>query len=380
MKNLFVITEEEKNRILGLHETATNNQYLINEQSSLNLMEESSKDREVANSLGFPDVSASKNNCQKVTIFDGQAYQNLMSYVCPNGYIDFKVLSDYKNTTISGSWVVSNQNVAITMSDGTKFTGTLTPGSLYKQVTSWLVKQQKFAEYVKGQGSEVQKTWKSWGGGESQGAAQGGSGSGNQGQGWDLALVKVKYPCLSGTDFADTNVYPTPYGDVVKLNLGKDKNNQPVFGKMYLQDGYMVNWESNVRIGNEEQYMACKNNKLSFQTGKNITAMFLNVSQAQNESLNKVGNIIKEAIDTGVISAAGGISGKYSGDVKKYTGPSNAQKVQTKLKELDPSSPQTGKMDQETINKVMSLLNQGTKTPEQTYNVNQTLSNTKSDD
>jgi hypothetical protein len=32
MKNLFVIAEEEKNRILGLHETATKNQYLINEQ------------------------------------------------------------------------------------------------------------------------------------------------------------------------------------------------------------------------------------------------------------------------------------------------------------------------------------------------------------
>lgn len=33
MKNLFVITEEEKNRILGLHESATKNQYLINERS-----------------------------------------------------------------------------------------------------------------------------------------------------------------------------------------------------------------------------------------------------------------------------------------------------------------------------------------------------------
>jgi hypothetical protein len=31
MKNLFVITEEEKNRILGLHESATKNHYLINE-------------------------------------------------------------------------------------------------------------------------------------------------------------------------------------------------------------------------------------------------------------------------------------------------------------------------------------------------------------
>jgi len=34
MKNLFVITEEEKNRILGLHESSTKNHYLISEQAS----------------------------------------------------------------------------------------------------------------------------------------------------------------------------------------------------------------------------------------------------------------------------------------------------------------------------------------------------------
>ena len=30
----LIITEEEKNRILGLHESATKNQYLISEQAS----------------------------------------------------------------------------------------------------------------------------------------------------------------------------------------------------------------------------------------------------------------------------------------------------------------------------------------------------------
>ena len=34
MKNLFIINEEEKNRILGLHESATKSQYLISEQAS----------------------------------------------------------------------------------------------------------------------------------------------------------------------------------------------------------------------------------------------------------------------------------------------------------------------------------------------------------
>ena len=32
MKNLFIINEEEKNRILNLHETATNRQYLPEQQ------------------------------------------------------------------------------------------------------------------------------------------------------------------------------------------------------------------------------------------------------------------------------------------------------------------------------------------------------------
>jgi hypothetical protein len=35
MKNLFEISSEEKNRILGLHESATKNQYLISEQNKL---------------------------------------------------------------------------------------------------------------------------------------------------------------------------------------------------------------------------------------------------------------------------------------------------------------------------------------------------------
>lgn len=54
-----------------------------------------------------------------------------------------------------------------------------------------------------------------------------------------------------------------------------------------------------------------------------------------------------------------------SGDDSKITerkpdkpkGPSAAQLLQTKLKELDASAPQTGKMDQATINLVMKLLN-----------------------
>ena len=63
------------------------------------------------------------------------------------------------------------------------------------------------------------------------------------------------------------------------------------------------------------------------------------------------------------------------------TGPSNAQKVQTKLKELDPNTPQTGKMDQATINKIMNLLTQGVKpATSTTYQVQQSSSNAQSED
>jgi hypothetical protein len=63
----------------------------------------------------------------------------------------------------------------------------------------------------------------------------------------------------------------------------------------------------------------------------------------------------------------------------------NIQNVQNKLKEIDPSFAPTSKdkMDQTTINKVMSLLNQGVTPPAPTptpYQVNQTTSNAKSDD
>ena len=165
MKNLFVITEEEKNRILKLHESATKNLYLVNETASIPDVVGVYSD--VANCLGF-DIVGGTSNCKRVMIFDGQVLQNLISNVCDNGYLDFKVENDWKNTTISGSWVVSDQNVTVTMSDGTKFTGMLTPGSLKTQVTSWLVKQPKFAEFVKDLGPEVENTWKSWGGGEVQ--------------------------------------------------------------------------------------------------------------------------------------------------------------------------------------------------------------------
>ena len=362
MKNLFILSEEEKNRILNLHETATKQHYLINEvgYGTGNWIDVNYQNK--ALTLNNYLTMENDQGGDELKLNAGVTFTILDTNTLIAKNTDFQIVGDY-----TGS-------VSERAKGNVKYTCNTKRFSVEgRDLTYWGENFQ----------SNVQKAFDDLCG-EAASPQQGGGQQGGSGkQGWDLGKVMTKYPCLYGSDFADTNVQSTQYGDVVKLNLGKNKNNQPVFGKMYLQDGYMVNWDSGVRIGKDDQYMACKNNKLSFQTGKNQSMTDQSSGKPQMESLNKVGNIIKEAIDTGVISAAGGISSKYSEGEKKYNGPSNAQKVQTKLKELDPSSPQTGKMDQETINKVMSLLNQGVKPPEPTptpYQVQQTLSNTKSDD
>ena len=59
------------------------------------------------------------------------------------------------------------------------------------------------------------------------------------------------------------------YGDIVKLNLGKNRRGKSIYGKMYVQDGYIQLWDSPyTRIGGNDQYMACINNELSFQSGQ----------------------------------------------------------------------------------------------------------------
>ena len=69
--------------------------------------------------------------------------------------------------------------------------------------------------------------------------------------------------------------------------------------------------------------------------------------------------------DASVVLVAAGGSGSGSGSSggnrgnKGNSGPNNSQKVQAKLKELDPNEPQTGKMDQATISLVMNILTNG---------------------
>jgi hypothetical protein len=195
------------------------------------------------------------------------------------------------------------------------------------------------------------------------------SGFGDAKQGWTIDKVIKKYSCLNSNDFAELNVMNDTYGDIVKLNLGKNRRGNPVYGKMYVQDGYIQLWDSPyTRIGNSDQYMACINNELSFQSGQNLNLTDPATKGPQMESTNKIGKLIREAINLNVKTSAGASDGGSSGSDGSGTNAPRAprpkvdvtplvKEVQNKLKELDPTAVVSGTMDQETINKIMLQIN-----------------------
>lgn len=116
MKNLFVITEEEKNRILGLHESATKNQYLINEQS---LYEYPISNIQVV-------VIGTISGNRRHTLIDGTTYNNIIlgfnlpTSAEPRGtwYVQNE---KYDKEYHSGNWSFDNNTKKYTFSshDGT---------------------------------------------------------------------------------------------------------------------------------------------------------------------------------------------------------------------------------------------------------------------
>lgn len=192
-------------------------------------------------------------------------------------------------------------------------------------------------------------------------------------QGWDMGKAMAKYPCLSGNDLAWRDVMNDQYGDVIKLNIGKTKEGGQIYGRLYLQDGYMNLWDPPyTRIGGENQYAVCKNNKLSFQIGKNTSMTDASTGKPQMESVNKFGKLIKEDIDLEVINAAGGVGGGGGGDSGEQKKPGEQKpprkkpadnkvcinKVQNLLKELNPSFNVSGSMDANTLIEIMNKLNE----------------------
>jgi hypothetical protein len=159
MNNLFKIDESERKRILEMHENATRKNYLIYEE------DETDYSYLVTSALGFGPGEVQSNGCTEIMLLDGSGYWNLICNICPNGYIDFKVEADYKNTTITGQWSMNGENINIKMSDGTSFAGNSEEGSLKSLVTAWLLKQKKYQDWVASQmDPDVKSTWQSWGG------------------------------------------------------------------------------------------------------------------------------------------------------------------------------------------------------------------------
>jgi len=195
-------------------------------------------------------------------------------------------------------------------------------------------------------------------------------------QGWTMESVKIKFPCLSGNDFAWNDVMNDGNGDVVKLNLGKNKNGQDIYGKLYLQDGYMNLWDPPyTKVGADNYYMTCNTNgKLGFMTGQNFYKTNSSTKGPQMESVNKFGKLIKEEIDLEVINAVGGVSGQKQADNAggqkqadgnktklRQKGNNNSvcvNKVQNLLKEFNTSFNVSGSMDSNTLVEIMNQLNE----------------------
>jgi hypothetical protein len=221
MKNLFVLTEEEKNRILGLHESATKNHYLINEQTS------EGDAFKVADSIGLGKKEILENRCVEIMIFDGPQYDNLICNVCPNGYIDFKVENDYKNKIVTGSWSTDQKTITIKMSDGREFRGKFNQSnSLKTQIQEWLTTVKVFNEWisVRGRDGEIVRTWDSWK------TTKKSSEDVIYKQNSELKKFKENYPCI--TEY--------PLAEVVYYGNNKEKVAYVVGDYWYYNDGTKV--------------------------------------------------------------------------------------------------------------------------------------------
>ena len=117
MKNLFELNEEEKNRILSLHESATKNHYLISEQNLSDYP---------VNNIQTVVIGKSNNN-NKHTLIDGTTYNNIIlgfnrgnNPSNPNGtwYVQNE---KYDKEFFGGNWSFDNNTKKYTFSsnDGT---------------------------------------------------------------------------------------------------------------------------------------------------------------------------------------------------------------------------------------------------------------------
>ena len=122
----FIITEDEKKRIQRLYEFD-------------NPFKTSPSSYKVAKAVGFAEAKR-KKECYEIMILDELGYSNVISNICDNGYFDIKNESNSSGSVpTTGKWVIENNTITITLSDGKTFSGPISDKSLQSQIAQYIV-------------------------------------------------------------------------------------------------------------------------------------------------------------------------------------------------------------------------------------------------
>jgi len=121
----FIITEDEKKRIQRLYEF--DNPFKTGPSSN-----------DVAKAVGFAEPKRTKE-CYEIMILDELGYSNVISNICDNGYFDVKNTSSSAPSPTTGQWVIDNNTIKITLSDGKTFSGSISDKSLQSQIAQYII-------------------------------------------------------------------------------------------------------------------------------------------------------------------------------------------------------------------------------------------------
>ena len=121
----FIITEDEKKRIQRLYEFD-------------NPFKTSPSSYKVAKAVGFAEAKR-KKECYEIMILDELGNSNVISNICDNGYFDVKNISSSAPSPTTGQWVIENNTITITLSDGKTFSGSISDKSLQSQIAQYII-------------------------------------------------------------------------------------------------------------------------------------------------------------------------------------------------------------------------------------------------
>jgi hypothetical protein len=138
----FTITEQERKRIQNLYEF--DNPFKTGPSSY-----------EVAKAVGFTEAKR-KKECYEIMIVDARAYHNIISNICDNGYFDVKNEAQSSGSApTTGKWVIENNTIKITLSDGKTFSGPISDKSLQSQIAQYIL--TNFTKFESGYVNDEEK-------------------------------------------------------------------------------------------------------------------------------------------------------------------------------------------------------------------------------